>query len=44
MLMENADLKKRPPEAVDLSIYILAVFNLLFLHAERKYVHVCLYV
>lgn len=34
MFMENADLK-RPPLAVNVSIYILAVLNLLFLHIER---------
>lgn len=41
MLMEKAKLKYVHFICRFLH-YMLAVFNLLFLHAERKYVHVCL--
>ena len=43
-MMEKPQNWKRPLYAVDLSIYIVAVSNFLFLHIERKCVHVCLYV
>lgn len=43
MLMGNADFRNVHLEQVDLSIYILAVFNLLFLHTERK-ICACMFV